>query len=48
MSEFSGVAPAKRGQVLLIVEGAKQEPQFLMLLSKCFPELSISRENKHN
>ena len=45
MSEFSGVAPAKRGQVLLIVEGAKQEPQFLMLLSRCFPNLSISKEN---
>ena len=45
MSEFSGVAPAKRGQVLLIVEGAKQEPQFLMLLSRCFPNLSISKAN---
>ena len=45
MSEFSGLAPAKRGQVLLIVEGAKQEPYFLLLLSKCFPELPISKEN---
>lgn len=45
MSEFSGIIPAKRGQVLLIVEGAKQEPQFLMVLSRCFPALPISKEN---
>lgn len=45
MSEFSGITSVRRGQVLLIVEGEKQEPKFLSLLSGCFPELSISQEN---
>lgn len=45
MSNYDFIAPRKRKQTLLIVEGNHEKNELMALLIKCFSELSIEQDN---